>query len=243
LSRTVPDVRRVGGRRQPSESELAALGEAAVEAIHELNNPLTVIAGLARLLLERRGKPPTRAELRSIENHASRACQIIHHAFGHRNARPTGDLNRALMRAVRAAGFTREQVKAHLASGLPPVAAFPDELESVFVNVLLNARRAMKAGPRQEVTLRTSLRQGKIRATIADSGPGIPRDQLPKIFERFHSRTPDGTGIGLGLFIARRILERRGGAVAARSGRARAVFSIAVPVARRASTRATGQGR
>jgi signal transduction histidine kinase len=243
LSRTVPDVRRVGGRRQPSQSELAALGEAAVEAIHELNNPLTVIAGLARLLVERRAKPPTRAELRCIASHASRACQIIDQTFGHCHARPGGDINRALMRAVRAAGFTREQLDVNLSSGLPPAAAFPDELESVFVNVLLNARRAMKASPRQRVSLQTSLRQDKISVTIADVGPGIPRDQLRRIFEPFHTRTHNGTGIGLGLFIARRILQRRGGTIQAASRGRGAVFSIEVPVARRAGTGATGHGR
>jgi C4-dicarboxylate-specific signal transduction histidine kinase len=101
----------------------------------------------------------------------------------------------------------------------------------------------MKASPRQRVSLQTSLRQDKISVTIADVGPGIPRDQLRRIFEPFHTRTHNGTGIGLGLFIARRILQRRGGTIQAASRGRGAVFSIEVPVARRAGTGATGHGR
>ena len=242
LSRTVSDVRRAR-RRAPSAAEWALLGEVAFEAIHDLSDPLTVIAGLARLLLERRGEPPTRAELRAIASRANQACQIIHRTFGHREARPVGDINHALMRAVRAAGFTPSQVETRLASHLPLAAIFPDEMESVLVNVLLNARRAMKGLACQKVALGTCRKGGKIVVTIADSGPGIPREQLAKIFEPFYTATRDVESHGLGLFIVRRMLQRRGGTIQAASRGRGTVFSIEVPVARRTGTGAKGHGR
>lgn len=198
-----------------------------------------MICGLAQTLLARPEKPPTRAELRCLATHARRACRVIHNALNRRRARPAGDVNHALVRAVRAAGFRKQDVRASLAPGLPLAAVFPDEMETIFSNVLLNARRAMKASPSPQVLLESSKKGKMITVTISDTGSGIARERLAKIFEPFHTFAADASGTGLGLFITQRMLARRGGSVnaAARAGGG-AVFSIELPVARSAGSKA-----
>jgi len=118
-------------------------------------------------------------------------------------------------------------------------AVFPDEMESIFSNVLLNARRAMKASPCPQVLLESSKKGKMITVTMSDTGSGIPRERLAKIFEPFYTFAADASGTGLGLFITQRMLARRGGSVnaAARAGGG-AVFSIELPVARSAGSKA-----
>jgi len=98
-------------------------------------------------------------------------------------------------------------------------------LEQVLDNLLVNALRYVPAGGHVEVALkRLEGPPGRWRLTVSDDGPGLPSDELPRVFERFYrgsgsrgdNDTRNGSGSGLGLAIVRRIVERHGGSVSAR---------------------------
>ena len=97
------------------------------------------------------------------------------------------------------------------------VLALPDQLRQAFNNVMLNAVQAMKG--RGTLHLSTSLTETSVVTTIADSGPGIPKQHLSKIFDPFFTTKGQGEGSGLGLTVARRIIKKFGGDIRSRARR------------------------
>jgi two-component system sensor histidine kinase PilS (NtrC family) len=96
---------------------------------------------------------------------------------------------------------------------LPLVNCDGDQIRQVFWNVILNAIQAM-AG-QGELAIDVTYENGLVRVSIADTGPGIPPEELERVFEPFHTTKPRGTGLGLP--IARRIIQAHGGAIAVES--------------------------
>lgn len=148
------------------------------------------------------------------------------------------DLVAAAVEAARPA-FTTKGVSlaADTEPGTPPVLVDPDRLHEVLTNLLDNALRHTPAGGR--VTVAARRRGVAVELTVRDSGEGIPPDQLPRVFERFYrvdagrSRTHGGSGIGLA--IARALIEAHGGGIRAESqgpGEG-AVFTVTLPAAAR----------
>lgn len=95
---------------------------------------------------------------------------------------------------------------------LTPVIGDIDRLEQVFTNLLDNALKHSPAGGEVNIIGRNTT-TGSIKITVADSGPGIPPEQLPHVFERFYQAGEVRTGIGLGLAIAREIVLAHGGKI------------------------------
>jgi signal transduction histidine kinase len=112
---------------------------------------------------------------------------------------------------------------------LPPVQGNETELSLLFVNLLRNAREAMPGGGTIQITAR---RKGTtVRVRIADDGPGIPPNDLPRVFSPFFS-TKGAAGTGLGLWLAKGTMRRSGGSISVANGPKRgAVFSLVFPVA------------
>ena len=106
-------------------------------------------------------------------------------------------------------------------------------MEQVLVNLFDNAA---KYAPPSAITIRARKGQASVRIEIADEGPGIPKDRLLLIFEKFHrvkNRDHQRAGTGLGLAICRGFIEAMGGTITAanRTDRRGAVFSIEMPFA------------
>jgi signal transduction histidine kinase len=112
------------------------------------------------------------------------------------------------------------------------ISAFPNELSQVFGNLVANALEAMNPGG--TLLLRTGTCRHSLRVTIADNGKGIPREAVSKIFQPFFTANKEG-GTGLGLWLAKEIVERHGGAIRVRSStgshRHGTVFTITLPLA------------
>jgi len=120
--------------------------------------------------------------------------------------------------------------------GLPLVAGDPDKLEQVVSNILSNAVKFTPEGGSVVVTTRTAAEGGSIQVDVADTGPGIPEEELPFIFDKYRQartgRTSGQKGTGLGLAISKIIVEAHGGEiwVTSRPGEG-ATFSFTVPAA------------
>jgi two-component system, NtrC family, sensor histidine kinase KinB len=115
-------------------------------------------------------------------------------------------------------------------SEVPEVSADRDQVERVLVNLVTNATRATPPGG--TITVAASGRGDDVVFSVADTGPGIPRDYLPRIFEPF-IQVPNASagGSGLGLTISRRIVEGHGGRLSVQSEPGRgSTFSFNIPI-------------
>ncbi len=112
----------------------------------------------------------------------------------------------------------------------PVVQGQPDELIQVWTNLVHNAVQAM--GGRGRLALRTGRSaDGRALVEVADSGPGIPPEALPRIFDAFFTTKPRGEGSGLGLHICRKIVQRHGGTLEVQTRPGHTVFSVKLPLA------------
>ena len=214
---------------------------------HDLRAPLTLILGqgqiLERLLASSGSDSLAERSARSIVAGARRMNRMIQDLVDSTRLE-TGevglhlgsiDLRQALlgllerMAAARTAGVERIQVDAP--EGLPRVLADPDRLERVLSNLLSNAVKYSEAGTLVVVRLAES--DGEVITSVTDQGYGISPEELPKLFEKYYrTRTgrEDRDSLGLGLYIARRLVEAMGGRIWVESRRdAGSTFSFSLP--------------
>lgn len=113
---------------------------------------------------------------------------------------------------------------------LPPIRCYPQQLNQVFMNFLVNAAQAIdKEG---EITIRTWQDEGNIFVSIADTGQGIPAENMHKLFEPFFTTKETGKGTGLGLSIAHEIIQKHNGRIEVESEVGKGTtFTVALPVA------------
>jgi PAS domain S-box-containing protein len=227
-------------------ARLAAVGELTASIAHEINQPLGAILSnteAAELLLES-GSPSldkVRMILADIRMDDLRASEVIQRVRALLRKRELAmlplDLNEVAGEVGRlvAANASRHGVAldTEFAPGLPAVRGDRVHLQQVLLNLLLNAIDAMLDTPPAErrIVVRTA-RDGdrSVRVSISDQGHGIPPDKLPRIFDAFV--TTKEHGLGLGLALARSIVEAHGGRIQARNNPdGGATFYFAVPAA------------
>ena len=116
---------------------------------------------------------------------------------------------------------------------LPRVPVYVDELNQVWTNLISNAQQALAAktgGTGGTIAIETAVVAGLAVVRVIDDGPGVPADVLPHIFEPFFTTKPKGEGTGLGLGIARQIVEKHGGTMTCESVPGRTVFEVRLPI-------------
>jgi len=111
---------------------------------------------------------------------------------------------------------------------LPTILAFPDDLNQVWTNLLQNALQAMNY--KGTLTIATTVLAETLQVEITDTGSGIPLDLQAKIFEPFFTTKAMGEGSGLGLSIARRNIDKHGGAIAVESVPGKTTFTVSLPL-------------
>ena len=226
--------------------KLAAVGQLVSGVAHELNNPLTSIAGLSEFLLEQKelGKKD-RGHLQVIQEQAERAGRIVRNllTFARKGSaeRVPVDLNDVVRRTLSLMAYDLKlkdiAVERELSGALPEVLGDRHGLQQVVLNLVSNAAQAVGENPRErsrEVTVSTWF-DGQVHLRVADNGPGIPDDLLPSVFTPFFTTKEPGKGTGLGLSITYSIVESHGGQITIEPPTARggsgAAFRVDLPPA------------
>jgi two-component system phosphate regulon sensor histidine kinase PhoR len=199
---------------------------------HELKTPLTVVRGYAETLLGDEPAPEVRRTfLASILANAARMQRLVDDLLdlsriesGAWTPRPERVALKPLAEqvwsdVVRASNAADRAFTLAFAPDAGEVEADPQAVRQVLANILENAARYTPAGG--SVTVRSRLRDGAVVIEVADTGPGIPNEHLPRIFERFYrvdaARSRELGGTGLGLAIVKHLVEAHGGRVEAES--------------------------
>jgi PAS domain S-box-containing protein len=226
---------------------LASLGLLASGISHEINNPLASIVTCAEGLQKRLGKTAAAngdmtEYLALITKEAMRAKAITERLLilSRKSDSLTyiTSVNRALQETVQLVRFQAQnrdvQIHEEYEQDLPEIKADEPGLRQVFLNLLINAMQATKAGGR--IGVRTGGHGDVVRILIEDSGCGIVPADLPRLFEPFFSRRPAGQGTGLGLFISNTLIRQMGGSIQAESEVGKGSrFLIELPVERAAA--------
>jgi signal transduction histidine kinase len=210
----------------------AAMGELATSLAHELNQPLNAIlqnAGMAQMLLTSTALPAELNEMPDIigdiRKDDIRASEVIRRMRGllqkHELEAHPVDLNevaRETVAIVQPDARSRQiELEVELVEGIRPILGDRIHLQQVLLNLLMNAMDAVAAMPpeRQRVRVSTSQSEGAARLSVSDRGPGIPPDRLATMFEPFYTTKSEGSGMGMGLAIARSIIEAHDGRIVA----------------------------
>ncbi|MEL0650149.1 MULTISPECIES: ATP-binding protein [Algibacter] len=112
---------------------------------------------------------------------------------------------------------------------IPEILCYYDELNQVWTNILHNAIYAMELNGK--LTIKTYTENNWVVVSISDSGRGIPKDEIDKIFDPFFSTKPTGEGTGIGLDISKRIVEKHHGKIEVQSEPGKTTFSVYLPIA------------
>src|SRR5206468_1460777 len=203
--------------------KLAAVGQLVSGVAHELNNPLTSIAGLTEFLLEQKELAvKDRDHLRVIHEQAERAGRIVRNLLTFARKGPTEqarvDLNDVVQRTLLLMDYDLKLKDITIEKSLariPDVLGDRHALQQVALNLLNNAAQAVADNvPQQPRVIHVSTWfDDRVRLRVADSGPGIPDAVLPHLFTPFFTTKEPGQGTGVGLSITYSIGEAHGGRI------------------------------
>jgi two-component system, NtrC family, sensor kinase len=210
--------------------KLAGIGRLAAGVAHEINNPLAVILGYARLL-RRKSEGAAAEDLQVIEEETLRAKLIVDGLLD--LSRPMTiepepvDVRALCDEAVARLRETRLlEGLAVSVSGGARIEGHPQKLRQVVLNLVKNAAEAAGAGGRIEVVVQGAAEGARV--IVRDSGPGLSRDARAKLFEPFF--TTKDTGTGLGLAVSQGIVHAHGGDIDAQSSpEGGAQFTVRLP--------------
>ena len=204
--------------------KLTSLGQMAASIAHEINNPLAGVLVYTQLLSKKAASDTVTKEqaldyLAKMESELNRCSRIIRNLLDFARQkelmlRPV-NINQILEQVLPLVGHQAQlhniEVAKEFSPSLPSVIADSDQLQQVFTNLTLNAIQAMPSGGK--LTVRSSATDGEIRVDVQDTGCGIPKENMSKLFTPFFTTKEKGKGVGLGLAVVHAIIEKHKGRI------------------------------
>ncbi len=221
IEKTVSDLTANQARLIQAE-KLASMGQMAAGIAHEINNPLGVVLMYAHLLRDElpegmRGKEDAGRIIAEAERTRQIVRGILNFAREEKLDRKLTDVNALVRASVKAILGTSQagkyRVEFLLDKALGRRWVDPDQLRQVFDNIIKNATEAMPEGG--EIRITTQNGGDGFSVAIADRGPGIPEENLPRMFTPFFTTKKVGKGTGLGLSVCYGIVKMHGGTIQA----------------------------
>jgi signal transduction histidine kinase len=221
LERLAAEVERQRGALLQQE-KLATMGSLLAGVVHELNNPLTAVAGQTALLRAEIGDGRSAERVEQIARAAEQCLRTVRNVLALARQRPPErapvDLNRIVHACLDLLTpqihHAAVAVALDLGDELPRLWADAHQLQQVAINLVVNALHALRQQPRpRRLSLATRARspEGPVTLEVTDTGSGIADEVLPRVFEPFFTTKPPGQGTGLGLSLCRRVVEAHGG--------------------------------
>lgn len=216
--------RRIAYEEKIFQAEkLASVSMLSAGVAHEINNPLSSILSNAQNMIEEETDPEKAESLKLIEAETRRIARIVRELLDFSAARPGSDggadVNETIRSTLRMMEYAiSKKAGLHLGTDLTPslprAAIGEDALKQVLINLLRNSMQALD-GP-GAITVRTArTAAGSVEIQVSDTGAGIDREALPRIFDPFYTTKRDGTGLGLSVVYG--IVARAGGSIRAES--------------------------
>jgi len=213
--------------------KLASLGQLAASVAHEVNNPLAGILIYIKLFLKKYQEKKLQTEkseiqLLKMEKELERTCRIIRNLLDFaRQSEPTMrpiEINKVIEAALLLVGnqinLENISLEKKLDPNLPLVFADFDKIQQVLINIFLNATQAMPDGGTLTITTSTAgiieigdSQKNAVRIDIEDTGIGIPKENLSKLFTPFFTTKEKGKGVGLGLSVVHGIIGKHKGKI------------------------------
>jgi signal transduction histidine kinase len=200
--------------------KLATIGTLAAGLVHEIKNPLTAIKGFSQLIdkaFDERDKEAIKEYEGIMTRQLDRIGEIVEKLL---NLSKPGklekqkiDVNSVLEDIIKLVGKQASSHQVQIVKELRPVSgitADPGQLTQAFLNLILNGIQAMPSGGTLEIKTRTT-GEGQIAVEIIDTGIGIPKDKIEKIFDPFY--TTKESGVGLGLAVTKKIIDDHKGKI------------------------------
>ena len=236
-------------KRLSEMQRMTALGELVSTTTHEFNNVLMTIINYARMGMRYEDKETRDKAFAKIDKAGQRASKITKavlgmagnrgHQFELTNLEKLIDESMVLLEPEMLK--YRISIEHDYEADLPEIPVIGNQLQQVLMNLVINARQAMKEGGRLIVKLKKNLEAKTIDLSIRDFGPGIEQEKLRRIFEPFYSTKagPDETGkggTGVGLSTCKSIMDAHGGKIRVDSSIGKGTcFTLMLPIHREAS--------
>lgn len=223
-------------RKMYENEKLSSLGRLSTSVAHEVKNPLSSIKAIVQVLIENfKGDAETQKSLSVIVEEIDRLAKVVNQLLEF--AKPQREnktdvkiddvINKVLVVLRHEANMSNIDIQLDVSDDLPVINTDGESLKEVFFNIIYNAIQAMSAGGNLKITVSKEPESDYIKVVFKDTGPGISKENIDKIFEPFYTTKQAGTGLGLA--IVKKKLEETGGTIHVESTNSTTKFTIKIP--------------